>query len=306
MLNESEGLRTARRRIAREREERTGFLDLGELGLQSWPEELWGLAHLTELNLSWGWYDEKGEWHRVKSGLPANRAAPGNMRWAGFPNLGRLHISELAWTDLEPLRELASLRFLDCSLNGLTTLEPLAGLTSLESLQCSRNMLASLKGVEGLISLKSLDCSENHLTMLEPLAGLTALGSLECFNNRITTLEPLAGLAALRFLYCWDNQLTALKGLEGVFSLQSLDCSFNRITTLESLGEPVSLQSISLWGNPVGKLPEKLIRLESLGTLVIPGTALDGIPAQVSSRDISDNCLERLRAWLRERWIPEA
>ncbi|MDB6136662.1 MAG: Leucinerich repeat protein [Verrucomicrobiales bacterium] len=61
MPDEPESLRIACERMAREKEERSGFLDLGELGLQTWPEELWELGPLTGLNLGLGWY-ENGQW----------------------------------------------------------------------------------------------------------------------------------------------------------------------------------------------------------------------------------------------------
>src|SRR5262249_37046582 len=53
------GLTIARERIAREAEERTGFLDLGRLGLSSLPDELLALKHLRGLNLGRAYYDEK-------------------------------------------------------------------------------------------------------------------------------------------------------------------------------------------------------------------------------------------------------
>jgi internalin A len=46
-----DGLRIARERIATEAMQRTGFLDLGQLGLVELPSELFKLQHLLRLNL---------------------------------------------------------------------------------------------------------------------------------------------------------------------------------------------------------------------------------------------------------------
>jgi internalin A len=46
-----DGLAIARERIAKEAEGKTGFLDLGMLGLTELPEELFQLKHLRRLNL---------------------------------------------------------------------------------------------------------------------------------------------------------------------------------------------------------------------------------------------------------------
>src|SRR5712691_10019918 len=56
-----DGLSIARQRISREAEEKTGFLDLGNLALSELPEDLFALKHLRQLNLGWGYLNERGE-----------------------------------------------------------------------------------------------------------------------------------------------------------------------------------------------------------------------------------------------------
>ena len=48
MSGDLDGLVIARERIAKEAAERTGFLDLGQLGLTSLPEKLFALTHLRQ------------------------------------------------------------------------------------------------------------------------------------------------------------------------------------------------------------------------------------------------------------------
>ncbi len=64
MPSHPEGLAIARARIAAEKEKRTGFLDLGYLGLTELPEEMFELEHLWGLNLGSLWWDEQDKMHR--------------------------------------------------------------------------------------------------------------------------------------------------------------------------------------------------------------------------------------------------
>ena len=61
------GMDTARRLIAEEREMKTGFLDLGNLRLTEVPAELFELAHLRSLNLGAGYIDECGKFRPLMS-----------------------------------------------------------------------------------------------------------------------------------------------------------------------------------------------------------------------------------------------
>jgi internalin A len=72
-----DGLTIARERIAQEAVAKTGFLDLGRLGLTELPDELFQLKHLRKLNLGFGYFDENRCWeespsarNRVNNGLP--------------------------------------------------------------------------------------------------------------------------------------------------------------------------------------------------------------------------------------------
>ena len=72
MADERDGLKIARQRIAQEAAERTGFLDLGRLGLTCLPEELFDLSHLRRLNLGFGMTDEEGNWQEAAEDISPN------------------------------------------------------------------------------------------------------------------------------------------------------------------------------------------------------------------------------------------
>ena len=66
--SEEDGLAIARERIAQEREERTGYLDLGMLGLTALPEELFELQHLQALNLGRPFGEGDIAWQKSRIG----------------------------------------------------------------------------------------------------------------------------------------------------------------------------------------------------------------------------------------------
>ncbi|MBC7968086.1 MAG: hypothetical protein H7Z17_19420, partial [Fuerstia sp.] len=71
-MSNPEGLEIARRLIAEEARQQTGFLDLGMLGLTELPEEIHQLTHLRRLNLGHWFYDEAGKSHNSSNSLAAN------------------------------------------------------------------------------------------------------------------------------------------------------------------------------------------------------------------------------------------
>ena len=61
----TEGYAIAIARIADEKKNRTGFLDLGQLGLMEVPEELFELEHLHFLYWGTRWVEESEGWYSV-------------------------------------------------------------------------------------------------------------------------------------------------------------------------------------------------------------------------------------------------
>ncbi len=138
MADAFDGLAIARRRIAEEAVARTGFLDLGRLGLTALPPELFNLRHLRTLNLGSGIRREDGR-HHVAYGLP-NRAVRPNEFAAELadlrqlPELLALSVAETPIADLTPLSGIATLRSLDCTYTSVAELTPLSGLATLQEL----------------------------------------------------------------------------------------------------------------------------------------------------------------------------
>jgi internalin A len=139
-----DGLTIARERIAQEASEKTGFLDLGRLGLSAYPDELFQLKHLRRLNLGRGYFDENGQWQESGSNLGPNAVAGEVRQLAELKELRHLSLNGPELSDLAPLQSLTNLQTLDCSLTLVSDLAPLQSLTKLQVLSCAFTEVSDL------------------------------------------------------------------------------------------------------------------------------------------------------------------
>ncbi len=266
MPSESEGQAVARARIAEEKEKRTGFLDLGRLGLTELPDELFDLKDLWGLNLGFGWRDQQGEWHAVGVKLAPNQPRNIVSTLRLFAGLTHLSLAGMDVADLVPLAGLKALRSVVCDHTRVSDLSPLAHLQALQSLDCSGTQVSDLSPLANLEALQSLDCSGTQVSDLSPLANLEALQSLGCSGTQVSDLSPLADLQGLRSLDCSGTQVSDLSPLAGLQALQSLVCDRTQVSDLSPLAHLQALQSLVCDGTQVSDL-SPLADLQELRSL---------------------------------------
>jgi Leucine-rich repeat (LRR) protein len=237
-----DGLAIARERIAKEAEEKTGFLNLWGLQLTELPEELFRLKHLQRLNLG-DWIDD-GAWQCATS----ERNSIGNddlARLAGLNALQWLSLINCVLSDLAPLAGLPNLQTLDCSRTQVSDLAPVAGLSNLQTLNCSCTQVGDLAPLSGLSNLQYLDCSHTQVSDLAPVSRLSNLQTLDCSSTQVSDLAPLAGLSSnLQTLYCFYTQVSDLAPLAGLSNLQALYCSGTQLSDLAPLAGLSNLQTL--------------------------------------------------------------
>src|SRR5271157_2350152 len=308
MPSDPEVLAIARVRIAEEKEKRTGFLDLGLFGLTELPEELAGLSALQSLDCSNTLVRDLGPLAGLSAlqsldcmGTRVSDLGP----LAGLSALQSLDCMGTRVSDLGPLAGLSALQSLDCSGTPVSDLSPLAGLSALQSLKCSVTQVSDLGPLAGLSALQSLNCPYTKVSDLGPLAGLSASQSLNCSYTQVSDLGPLAGLSALQSLDCSRTRVSDLGPLAGLSALQSLDCWDTQVSDLGPLAGLSALQSLHCSGTQVSDLPGPLVWLGSLKKLILFNTDITDIPAEVLSPSYSTDCLESLRAHLRDLEVGE-
>jgi Leucine-rich repeat (LRR) protein len=303
----TDGEAIARERIAREATERTGSLDLGELGLTILPEELFALKHLRRLNLGASWaFDESAELKRNSEGIALNDIGPSFLhrqlielpestgitpndiepslhQLIELPELEELSLVECRLASLNGISALQTLRHVDCSFTQVSDLEPLSGLIALQDLMCVDTQVSDLEPLAKLTALQQLSCSFSQVSNLEPLSRLAALRWLDFSCTEVSNLEPLSGLTALQLLVCSYTQVRDLAPLSGLTALKWLDCSATKVRSLRPLSSLSALRLLWCYGTKVSNL-SPLARLTALQELDCSACSLINFPQKILFR----------------------
>ncbi|WP_200282573.1 leucine-rich repeat domain-containing protein [Rhabdochromatium marinum] len=205
------GLDIARERIAQESIERTGHLDLGNLGLNRLPPELWELDLLETLCLG-GVLEYISTFRRSKVGSWYVTDEP--------------HEPNQLEGSLAPIARLPKLRNLDCSGALITNLQPLAALVNLQQLDLTSTQVSDLQPLAALVNLQQLDLRFTQVSDLQPLAALVNLQQLDLTSTQVSDLQPLAALVNLQQLdLTASTQVSDFQPLAALVNLQQLDLS---------------------------------------------------------------------------------
>ena len=287
--------------IAKEKKEKTGYLDLGKCDLRAENprlEEVWEklgeLLHLEILILSnkWTeWEEEKKRWIQKRS---KNKGETNYLEKIPYVIQELIQLKKLILSGdyserrtgikkLEHLHTLTALNQLDISYNQVAKIEGLEKLTALNQLDISYNQIAKIEGLEKLTALNQLDISYNQIAKIEGLEKLTALNQLDISYNQIAKIEGLEKLTALNQLDISYNQIAKIEGLEKLTALNQLDISYNQIAKIEGLEKLTALNQLDISYNQIAKIEG----LEKIGTI----ERLD-----ISNTQISD--LTPIKHWI--------
>ena len=153
-MSNPEGWKIALERIAAEKEAKTGFLDLGRLGLTEPPESLFELEHLERLYLGSRFFDSGGNYQISQIDIETNTIGAAFAKLKNLPLLRHLFLSDTNLKSLTPLRKLTQLQTLDCYDTRVSELTPLRELTQLQTLNCSGTQIRTIP--EWLVRLPKL------------------------------------------------------------------------------------------------------------------------------------------------------
>jgi internalin A len=242
--------------IAREKQEKTGFLDLGDCRLAQVPAAVRALVWLETLNLGGFYIDLNGEFQYSDNGGGRNtlRQLPS---WIGeLKHLQALYLNGgIPIVDLSPLSALTRLQTLDCSNTQIADLSPLSALTELQTLDCSNTEITDLSPLLALTGLQELYCSSTQIADLSPLSILTGLQTLYCSYTPIADLSPISGLTKLQILSCAYTQIADLSPISTLKGLHTLFCSNTQTADLSPLRPKIQSGWPVLWDQEVYKGP---------------------------------------------------
>ena len=119
--------------------------------------------------------------------------------------------SDIIKADIEPLRSLVNLQYLNIWNNQITNIAPLEKLTNLTSLYINDNHINDISPISSLIKLSDLDIGHNLIYNITPLRTLTYLTALSIQNNYINDIRLLKPLINLEVLFLGNNLLTEIE-----------------------------------------------------------------------------------------------
>ncbi len=223
--------------IAKEQQEKTGRLDLGNCGLTSIPEELFELIWLEELSFcNRIWDYAKNSWDESSNIGSSNRIDIEEFP-EGFKNLNKLtkfHFSA------ELLRNSGA--FLDCNM--------LSNFRKIKTLYLRNNQIKEISFISSLLELEYLDLSSNSIYDISYLEKLTELQTLDISaNGQYYNISPLKNLVQLHFLNLSDNNISEIKYLENLTGLRVLNLGNNKVVRYNAIGNLTKLKFLDLGGN---------------------------------------------------------
>jgi Leucine-rich repeat (LRR) protein len=132
--------------------------------------------------------------------------------------------------DIEPLRYMTNLTFLDLWGNQISDVSSLKGLTNLTYLELGNNQISDISPLKGLTNLTGLVLGNNQISDVSPLKGLTNLMGLDLRGNQISDVSPLKGLTNLELLHLGYNKISDVSPLKELTNLTYLSLNDNPIT----------------------------------------------------------------------------
>jgi len=272
----AQDIETARRLIAEEQANQTGFLDLGNLGLTHLPDELFELTHLRRLNLGWFYEDESGEFQETLNSGSENSLTELPSGIAALQRMEILTICGNPIQDMGSLSGLPALIELDCSATNLNELSSIATLTTLQKLNLSNLPIRNLAHLQKLINLETLLLWETEISDLEPLKHLEALKVLNFGYTQVTTLDALATLDNLEDVDCSGSQISDLQPLADLKKLRKLDCGATKVRSLAPLQALTTLETLLAYDVEVKNL-QPLQNLKKLKYLSCPESGVSDL-----------------------------
>jgi hypothetical protein len=139
---------------------------------------------------------------------------------------------ELGWleitnADIEMLKHMTNLTYLDLRYNQISDLNSLAGLTNLTELLLFGNQITDISPLTKLTNLTILLAEDNQISDITALAELSNLVDLDLRNNNISDIGALSKLTNLEYLSLGDNPLTQTQIDELQKALPNCEISFS-------------------------------------------------------------------------------
>jgi Leucine-rich repeat (LRR) protein len=168
-------------RILKERQRRTGLLDLSKLRIDALPDTVGDLTWLEDLSISVTSITKLDGLDRFKN-LRVLHCSYGKLRelpnLEGCEKLVQITCGVTPISDIAPVGLCPSIERLYCGSTYVADLTPLRSCPRLQILHCEDTRVSTLNGLEACLELQLIDCSDTAVKSLLPVEGLPALETL--------------------------------------------------------------------------------------------------------------------------------
>ena len=247
----------------------------------------------TEQLKTW-WVNLPDTWQQVfrrhepllgPAGLPGTEALHALLR------LQSLRIPNESFTDLQPLKYLPALRFLDISGNAIQDFSPLLGLVGLEVLHANQVPGLSLTDIRPLVRLRELHANQTPLYNIPVLQHMKSLTGLEAEGYPHDSLMAFQGKLQILWhteaLTTWWDSLPPIWKSIFLQHIGASEINPQRLHAIEAL-EKISVSGISLPHlHPLRQL-RKLQHIELIAVGQSDFSELEGL-TNIVYADLSQN-----------------
>lgn len=213
-----------------------------------------------------------------------------------------LDVNASAAEDLSPVKGLKKLKKLTVD-GGFKNLEPLKNLTALEYVDVASGSLQDISGLYGLKKLKTVNLGDCHSVTGKEIVKLTQITSLGLDCMDISDLEELAVMSwlkelSLSYLYR-TSRSDVYEAIEGMKGLESLSITQMRLKNCDFVYDLRELKELSLMLNEISDISglRKLTKLETLNLYnnnVTNPASLNGL-TNLRSVNLNDNSVISLK-----------
>lgn len=195
----------------------------------------------------------------------------------GFLNLQNIDISgNQNITHINPLSEMAALKWINCSNTLILDLTPLRNLNNLQKLDFSHTPIDDISPLYFAREIIDLNCSYTLIKDLGPIKGWEKLERLNCAGIRISNLDFLSAYKNLKYLDCSYTNIHSIEPIEKLTTLEYLEAAGTKLRKLETLSKVPQLQYLNFEFSTIYSLKD-IATVSGLKTLRISNTEIQSL-----------------------------
>ena len=181
-------------------------------------------------------------------------------------------------TDLNPLAELADLRYLNCSGTNVSNINPIRNLNKIKELDISNTKITDISNLKYANVVQIFKADNNNIKDISVVAFFKDLNNISIQNTEVFDISALTSCINLRTLNISETQVNDLSSLRNLLTLHDLDISNSFVNDLSPLQGLVNLNFLDIEGTQVTDL-SPLSNLDRLNVINLSNTKVESLAA---------------------------